>query len=47
MLLAIVGALAALVGLAILALAGMIVFGTAKAPPPLASVYDAVAGMDL
>jgi pimeloyl-ACP methyl ester carboxylesterase len=27
-------------------LGGMLVFGTARPPPPLASVYDAVAGMD-
>ena len=33
--------------IAILALAGMIAFGTAAAPPPLASVYDNVRRMDM
>jgi non-heme chloroperoxidase len=42
----ITGLVAACVALPVLALAGMIVFGTSAAPPPLASVYDAVAAMD-
>jgi len=43
----VIGILAVCLALPLLVLAGMITYGTAAAPPPLASVYDAVAAMDL
>src|SRR5271165_5760556 len=40
------GIVIALCLLAVVVLGGMIAFGTAAAPPPLSSVYDAVKAMD-